>query len=111
MKGQINSTLEERNREDLLDKDGDHIPDRIDGTFSPEGHITQSDTQTIDYWRAIVTEEEYDELMKKAFPCERAKGNAKDGKVPIRFKVELKHEFEKIISSSATIKVGGKNGR
>ena len=111
MKGQINSTLNDRNKQDLEDKDGDHIPDRIDGTYSSEGHITQSDVQTTNYWRAIVTAEEYDELMKNSFPCDRAKINTEDGKLPIRFKSELKHEFQKIISSSATIKVGGKNGK
>lgn len=274
MKGQINSTLDERNKQDLEDKDGDHIPDRIDGTYSADGHITQSDVQTADelngnrpkditeevtflekpefiaasniespddeywsnkrfyeykvgelpngdiltvaahtfitketdttsvvdptfdyyqwiagkydntfcayakpkekaniceladtpeifnslilhtklyaipdsfnklivedalarhkdeqkktesvenvstqseaktvsYWRAVVTEDECSKLEKNNFPFDKSRKRTVEEKIPIRFKVELKQEFQKIISSSATIKVGGKIG-
>ncbi len=132
------------------DKDGDHIPDRIDGTYSADGHITQSDVQTADelnkrpdpiaeealakykdeqkktesaenvstqseaktvsYWRAVVTEDECSKLEKNNFPFDKSRKRTVEGKIPIRFKVELKQEFQKIISSSATIKVGGKIG-
>lgn len=111
MKGQINSTLDERNKQDLEDKDGDHIPDRIDGNYTPDGHITQSDVQTVNYWRAIVTEDECSKLDKADFPYDKSRKKLADGRIPIRFKVELKQEYQKIISSSATIKVGGKIGK
>ena len=151
MKGHINSTLDERNKQDLEDKDGDHIPDRIDSNYTPDGHITQSDVQTADelnkrpdpiaeealakykdeqkktesaenvstqseaktvsYWRAIVTEDECSKLDKADFPYDKSRKKLADGRIPIRFKSELKQEYQKIISSSATIKVGGKVGK
>lgn len=116
MKGHINSTLDERNKQDLEDKDGDHIPDRIDSNYTPDGHITQSDIpqsdiQTVNYWRAIVTEDECSKLDKADFPYDKSRKKLADGRIPIRFKSELKQEYQKIISSSATIKVGGKVGK
>lgn len=70
----------------------------------------QSDVQTVNYWRAVVTEDECSKLEKNNFPFDKSRKRTVEGKIPIRFKVELKQEFQKIISSSATIKVGGKIG-
>ena len=102
--------IRRRNKEDLEDKDGDHIPDRIDSNYSPEGFRTQTDIdyyKNIDdeYRKALVTEDEYDELKEKGFKCQRAKTVHEDGRIPIRFKAAEKEEFEKIVNS-----LGGKNG-
>lgn len=79
-------------------------------TESAENVSTQSEAKTVSYWRAIVTEDECSKLDKADFPYDKSRKRTVEGKIPIRFKVELKQEFQKIISSSATIKVGGKIG-
>ena len=94
----------------MEDKDGDHIPDRIDSSYSSEGYRTQNDvdsnvTKQEDYRRALVTSDEYNELKAKGFECQKAKVVAGDGRIPIRFKAAEKESFEIILNS-----LGGKNG-
>ena len=102
--------IRRRNKEDLEDIDGDHIPDRIDSNFSPEGFRTQTDIDydkysDDEYRRALVTSDEYNELKTKGFECQRAKTVHEDGRIPIRYKAAKKEHFEKIVNS-----LGGKHG-
>jgi hypothetical protein len=110
LRDRLDEEVRRRNKEDLEDKDGDHIPDRIDSSYSSEGYRTQNDvdsnvTKQEDYRRALVTSDEYNELKAKGFECQKAKVVAEDGRIPIRFKAAEKEHFEKIVNS-----LGGKNG-
>jgi hypothetical protein len=103
--------IRRRNNEDLEDKDGDHIPDRIDSTFSPEGYRTQTnydynENRDNEYRIALVSSDEYDELQDKGFKFQKANDVAEDGRIPIRFNATEKEKFEKIICS-----LGGNHGR
>ena len=110
LRDRLDEEVRRRNKEDLEDKDGDHIPDRIDSSYSSEGYRTQNDidsnvTKQEDYRRALVTSDEYNELKAKGFECQKAKVVAEDGRIPIRFKAAEKEKFENIVKS-----LGGKNG-
>ncbi len=110
LRDRFDEEVRRRNKEDMEDKDGDHIPDRIDSSYSSEGYRTQNDvdsnvTKQEDYRRALVTSDEYNELKAKGFECQKAKVVAGDGRIPIRFKAAEKESFEKIVNS-----LGGKNG-
>ena len=94
-----------KNKEDLEDKDGDHIPDRIDGTYSPDGYRTQTDinyNKENAYIKALVTAEEYDKLQENGFVSQKAKSYADDDRIPIRFKETEKEIFKKILHSTNT---------
>lgn len=110
LRDKLDEKVRRRNKEDLEDKDGDHIPDRIDSNFSPDGYKTQTDINynkntDDDYRKALVTSEEYNELKSKGFECQKAKTVHEDGRIPIRFKAAEKEKFEKIVNT-----LGGKNG-
>lgn len=110
LRDRLDEEVRRRNKEDLEDKDGDHIPDRIDSSYSSEGYRTQNDidsnvTKQEDYRRALVTSDEYNELKAKGFECQKAKVVAEDGRIPIRFKATEKESLEKIVNS-----LGGKHG-
>lgn len=110
LREQLDEEVKRRNKEDLEDKDGDHIPDRIDGTYSPDGFRTQTDIDynkysDEDYRKALVTADEYKELKAKGFECQKAKKIHEDGRIPIRFKAADKEKYKEIIKS-----LGGKNG-
>lgn len=95
--------IRQRNKEDLEDKDGDHIPDRIDSSYSPDGFITQTD---IDYRIALVTNEEYEALKANGFKCQKSNSVSENEKIAVRYNTADKENFEKIINS-----LGGKNER
>lgn len=110
LRDRLDEEIIRRNKEDLEDKDGDHIPDRIDSNFSPDGYKTQTDINynkntDDDYRKALVTSEEYNELKSKGFECQKAKTIHEDGRIPIRFHAAEKEKFEKIVNA-----LGGKNG-
>jgi len=110
LREKFDEEVRRRNKEDLEDKDGDHIPDRIDSTFSPEGYRTQTnydynENRDNEYRTALVTSDEYEQLQEKGFKCQKAKVVAEDGRIPIRYKAAEKENFEKIIHS-----LGGKHG-
>ena len=110
LKEKLDEEVRRRNKEDLEDKDGDHIPDRIDTNYSPEGFITQTDMNYTknaedEYRKALVTADEYDKLQENGFKCQKAKTVHEDGRIPIRFKAAEKESFEKIVNS-----LGGKHG-
>lgn len=110
LKDRFDEEVRRRNKEDLEDKDGDHIPDRIDSTYSPDGYMTQtnydySHKNDDEYRKALVTSDEYDQLQEKGFKCQKAKSIHEDGRIPIRFKASDKENFDKIIHS-----LGGKHG-
>ncbi len=110
LRDRFDEEVRRRNKEDLEDKDGDHIPDRIDSTYSPDGYRTQtnydySHNNDDEYRKALVTSDEYDQLQEKGFKCQKAKSIHEDGRIPIRFKASDKENFEKIIHS-----LGGKHG-
>lgn len=110
LRDRLDEKIIRRNKEDLEDKDGDHIPDRIDSNFSPDGYKTQTDINynkntDDDYRKALVTSEEYNELKSKGFECQKAKTVHEDGRIPIRFHAAEKEKFEKIVNA-----LGGKNG-
>ena len=110
LRDRLDEEIIRRNKEDLEDKDGDHIPDRIDSNFSPDGYKTQTDINynkntDDDYRKALVTSEEYNELKSKGFECQKAKTVHEDGRIPIRFHAAEKEKFEKIVNA-----LGGKNG-
>ena len=110
LREKFDEEIRRRNKEDLEDKDGDHIPDRIDSTFSPEGYRTQTnydnnENRDNEYRTALVTSDEYEQLQDKGFKCQKAKVVAEDGRLPIRFKASEKENFERIIHS-----LGGKHG-
>ena len=58
-----------------------------------------------EYRKALVTSDELEKLQDKGFECQKAKVVAEDGRIPIRFKVSQKDNFDAIINS-----LGGKNG-
>ena len=94
-----------KNNENLEDKDGDHIPDRIDGTYSPDGYRTQTDIDynaDNNYIKALVTAEEYEKLKENGFVFKEAKPSADDDRIPIRFKRREKEILKKILHSSNT---------
>ena len=110
LQNRFEEEIRRRNKEDLEDKDGDHIPDRIDSSYSSEGYRTQNDVdrnamQYDEYRKALVTSDELEKLQDKGFECQKAKVVAEDGRIPIRFKVSQKDNFDAIINS-----LGGKNG-
>ena len=110
LKDKLDEEVRRRNKEDLEDKDGDHIPDRIDTNYSPEGFNTQTDMNYTknaedEYRKALVTADEYDKLQENGFKCQKAKTVHEDGRIPIRFKAAEKENFEKIVNS-----LGGKHG-
>jgi hypothetical protein len=94
-----------KNKKDLEDKDGDHIPDRIDSTYSPDGYRTQTDIDynaDNDYIKALVTAEEYEKLEENGFVYQKAKSYTDGDKIPIRFKKTEKEILIKILHSSNT---------
>ena len=104
LRDRLDEEVRQRNKEDLEDKDGDHIPDRIDSSYSSEGYRTQNDvdrnaTLYDEYRKALVTSDEYEELQAKGFECQKAKTVHEDGRIPIRFKASDKENFDKIIHS------------
>lgn len=104
LRDRFDEEVRRRNKEDLEDKDGDHIPDRIDSSYSSEGYRTQNDvdrnaTLYDEYRKALVTSDEYEELQAKGFECQKAKTVHDDGRIPIRFKASDKENFDKIIHS------------
>lgn len=109
VRDRLDEKIKRRNKEDLEDKDGDHIPDRIDSTYSPEGFRTQTDIDYTkysenEYCKALVTSVEYEHLKENGFECQRAKTVHEDGRIPIRFKSNEKGKLKEMINS-----LGGRN--
>ena len=109
LRDRLDEEVKRINKEKLEDKDGDHIPDKIDSTFSPDGFRTQTDidhdkNNDDEYRKALVTTDEYKQLQANGFKCQKAKVTADDGRIPIRYKAADKERFEKIIH------LGGKHG-
>ena len=110
LRDRLDEEVRRRNKEDMDDKDGDHIPDRIDSSYSSEGYRTQYDvdsneTYNEDYRIALVTSDEYNELKAKGFECKKAKTAHEDGRIPIRYKAAEKEKYKNIVNA-----LGGKNG-
>lgn len=107
------------------DRDGDHIPDHLDGTFSPEGFRTQTDVPPIqephdedkpkitegnknkknEYRMAVVSEDEFNELKAQNFSFSKSRKKAEDGKIVIKYKATEREQFEKLIAALAVGKV------